>query len=254
MDSDEEVTSRLRHEPEAVPDPGPSHGHGPVKEEEAVPRRGQPKPNKRQRRSPTTNSTPHEITVDVGQDVVTKLREWAVSSGSLEILSVNGKVSYVALFNRRNEPTRSFYEILSLSCPKVQVGNEIKFTVSLSDPTTGNIFIGRPFVLLASSPVKISVASFGSPTLMSNPKPSVTNTGPAQDLAPISLDGEVKVQNWIEQSAQSPTGPEGISGDHDTREGGEAEQRNNDEELPARARRVRVKPRWLKEFVSMERL
>uniref|UniRef100_A0A803PMN3 S1-like domain-containing protein n=1 Tax=Cannabis sativa TaxID=3483 RepID=A0A803PMN3_CANSA len=76
---------------------------------------------------------------------------------------------------------------------------------------------------------------------------------PAQDLSPIKLDSEAireGIRDWIESSAQEedPTREEEL-----TLVEKENQQKESNEEKSACGRRNRVRPKWLTDFVRMER-
>ncbi|KAM6576407.1 hypothetical protein CsatB_028244 [Cannabis sativa] len=125
-----------------------------------------------QARRPTPNVTPHEINVDVGQDVVSKVREWVKSSGSLDIISIAGTVSFASFDDPSMVFQESFYHIETIKrCERKFDHDEedVKFEVNLFEQITYiNVYHGVVRELLASTPVKITVANYNSPTATSS--------------------------------------------------------------------------------------
>ncbi|XP_062086487.1 AT-hook motif nuclear-localized protein 1-like [Humulus lupulus] len=99
--------------------------------------------------------TPHVITVNVGEDVVTKIRTLAATSPSLTILSVDGSVSIASIRNDQSDETKThegLFKILSMSC-SIESGKETTVNVLLSGPEF-KLLSGVARVLLPASPIQ----------------------------------------------------------------------------------------------------
>ncbi|KAF4379678.1 hypothetical protein F8388_023695 [Cannabis sativa] len=101
-------------------------------------------PNKRE--GPITNFTTHEINVDVGQDVVSKVIEWVNTSGSLDILSIDGTVSFASFYSPRKNMVSShydhcFFKIQRLVCCKNTLNSEkeVILRARICGPTINHI-------------------------------------------------------------------------------------------------------------------
>ncbi|KAM6595407.1 hypothetical protein CsatA_005931 [Cannabis sativa] len=124
-------------------------------------------PNKRE--GPITNFTTHEINVDVGQDVVSKVIEWVNTSGSLDILSIDGTVSFASFYSPRKNMVSSHYDhdVVSKVIEWVNTSGsldikEVILRARICGPTINHVYRGVVRELLASTPVKIRVASYNS--------------------------------------------------------------------------------------------
>ncbi|XP_062109406.1 AT-hook motif nuclear-localized protein 7-like [Humulus lupulus] len=102
--------------------------------------------------------TPHMFTVNVGEDVVSKLMGLPMGPRSLTIISARGAVVYVTIRHPSglHQNFQGVHKILflSLSCL-----NEITLEVGLSDPN-GKFIVGVASLLIAGTPVEIILGSF----------------------------------------------------------------------------------------------
>ncbi|XP_060964949.1 uncharacterized protein LOC115718895 [Cannabis sativa] len=146
-------------------------------------------PNKRE--GPITNFTTHEINVDVGQDVVSKVIEWVNTSGSLDILSIDGTVSFASFYSPRKNMVSShydhcFFKIQRLVCCKNTLNSEkeVILRARICGPTINHVYRGVVRELLASTPVKIRVASYNSAraTLSDMAKKTTPTPPPNQNI------------------------------------------------------------------------
>ncbi|XP_062086488.1 AT-hook motif nuclear-localized protein 8-like [Humulus lupulus] len=125
--------------------------------------RGRPKGSLNKKKQLLSSITPHVITVNVGEDVVTKLRTLAASSPSLTILSVDGSVSIVNIRNDESDEIKAhegLFKILSLSC-SIEDDKETMVNVLLSGPeSSSQVFGGVARALLPASPIQIILGKF----------------------------------------------------------------------------------------------
>ncbi|XP_030504025.1 AT-hook motif nuclear-localized protein 1-like [Cannabis sativa] len=95
--------------------------------------------------------SPQVVTVNLGEDIVTKIKTLASTFDSLTILSAYGLVSFAnILYNISDqvEAHQGLFQILSLTC-SMEGGEEITVNVSLSDPKSKfKVFGGVAQVLI----------------------------------------------------------------------------------------------------------
>ncbi|XP_062086489.1 AT-hook motif nuclear-localized protein 10-like [Humulus lupulus] len=161
-----------------------------------------------------SNFTPHFITLTEGEEVVSRMRGFALShppKSLLTILSANGSVSMVDICA---DYGNGMFEILSLSWTveldedhsSENFGIGTSLNVLLADSETGKVFGGVAQILVAATPIKIIVGSFeqdiGTSFLSRGPRPRPRpvpdqNTGPSigEILAEL-IDSDIPIEDY----------------------------------------------------------